>query len=209
MSFVRKLTVSRKVLLDMLTLRGFDLKEFQNFSPEEINVMYKNSIKSSKELNPIDFSLGKELIVKYLFNSKPRVANVISLVESMIEEDLLDEGSSLILLLKDPISNDESLEVYFEELHKSKKIFVQYFWLDNLTFNVLEHQLVPNHVVLNKKEQEKLLKSIDIKHEDQLPYISKKDPVAKFLGMKTGQICRIERKSETAGKTLYYRLCKL
>ena len=209
MSFVRKLTVSRKVLLDMLTLRGFEVGEFENFSPEEINVMYKNSTKSSKELNPIDFAVENKLIVKYLFNSKPRVANIISLVESMIEEDLLVENSSLVLLLKDPISNDDSLEVYFEELYKSKKIFVQYFWLDNLTFNVLEHKLVPKHIVLDKKEQDTLMKSIDIKHEDQLPYILKKDPVAKFLGMKTGQICRIERKSETAGKTLYYRLCKL
>ena len=144
-----------------------------------------------------------------MFNLDPRVANIVTLVQSM-EEDVLEEGDTLILILKDQISNDASLEVYFEDLYEKKKIFVQYFWIDMLMFNVLKHVKVPNHEILDKEDREEFMKSLDIKSEDQLPHINKADPVAKFLGMKTGDICRITRDlSETAGKTLYYRLCKL
>ena len=55
MSFVRKLTKSRDTLLDMLELRGFNVEPFKHFSTEEVNIMYKNSTKASKEMNPIDF----------------------------------------------------------------------------------------------------------------------------------------------------------
>ena len=210
MSFARKLTISRNVILEMLRERDVDTEAYNNFSVEELNVLYKNSTKSSKEMNPIDMQMSgeKKTLVKYLFNSRPRVANIVTLVQSM-EEDVLEEGDTLILILKDQISNDASLEVYFEDLYEKKKIFVQYFWIDMLMFNVLKHVKVPNHEILDKEEREEFMKSLDIKSEDQLPHINKADPVAKFLGMKTGDICRITRTSETAGKTLYYRLCKL
>lgn len=209
MSFVRKLAISREIIFQMLNERDVDTEVYNNFSVEELNVLYKNSTKSTKELNPIDmeFSGDKKVYVKYLFNSRPRVANIITLVESM-EEDVLEEGDTLILILKDQISNDSSLEVYFEELYQKKKIFVQYFWIDLLMFNVLNHVKVPKHEILSVDEREEFIKSLDIKSETQLPQISKVDPVAKFLGMKTNDICRIIRTSETAGKTLYYRLCK-
>lgn len=211
MSFVRKLTKSRDTLLDMLELRGFNVEPFKHFSTEEVNVMYKNSTKASKEMNPIDFvATGdeNEVHVKYLFNSKPRVANLISLVESMVDE-IIEDGDTLIILIKDPVSNDQSLEIFFEELYQSRKIFVQYFWIDMLMFNISQHKKVPKHEVLSEKQKEEFIKSLDIKSESQLPYINKTDPVAKFMGMKTGQICKITRPSETAGTTNYYRLCKL
>ena len=55
------------------------------------------------------------------------------------------------------------------------------------------------------EDKDIFMKSIDIKSVSQLPIIKKTDPVAKFLGMKRGDICKIYRVSETAGKTIYYR----
>ena len=39
-----------------------------------------------------------------------------------------------------------------------KKIFIQYFWINTLTFNILEHKLVPNHIKVNNSEVKELLK---------------------------------------------------
>ena len=37
--------------------RNIDTEAYDNFSVEELNVLYKNSTKSTKDLNPIDMDL--------------------------------------------------------------------------------------------------------------------------------------------------------
>ena len=70
---------------------------------------------------------------------------------------------------------------------------------------VLNHDLVPTHEVLDKKEGEKILEENGITQE-QLPLIKKNDPVVKAIEAKPGQIIKITRESPTAGETVYYRL---
>ncbi|MEW6069636.1 MAG: DNA-directed RNA polymerase subunit H [Candidatus Thermoplasmatota archaeon] len=72
-------------------------------------------------------------------------------------------------------------------------------------FKVTDHVLVPEHVLLSKKEAEKILK--EYKGEPhQLPKILVTDPCAKILGAKLGDIIKIIRKSATAGKAVAYRV---
>ena len=44
--------------------------------------------------------------------------------------------------------------------------------------------------------------------KDKLPAILKSDPAIKKLKPKKGDIIKIERNSETAGKAIYYRVVK-
>ena len=64
---------------------------------------------------------------------------------------------------------------------------------------------MPKHIILGSEEVANLVKRFNITI-NQLPKISVKDPCAKALGAKTGDIIKILRKSETAGISEFYRL---
>ncbi|MEM0158455.1 MAG: DNA-directed RNA polymerase subunit H [Thermoplasmataceae archaeon] len=77
-------------------------------------------------------------------------------------------------------------------------------------FNVLQHDLVPEHHVVQKEDEDKVLKEIGIA-KDLLPKISRSDPAIKALEeihgpLSDGTIIRIVRKSPTMGYSVYYRV---
>jgi DNA-directed RNA polymerase subunit H len=72
-------------------------------------------------------------------------------------------------------------------------------------FNLFDHKLVPEHILLNEEEAKELLDEYDIERE-MLPKIKESDPAAKEIGAKPGDIIKIIRKSYIAGETEFYRL---
>jgi DNA-directed RNA polymerase subunit H len=72
------------------------------------------------------------------------------------------------------------------------------------SYDIFEHQLVPKHELLSKKEAEELMKEFHIRPH-QLPYVRTSDPAAETLGAKMGDILRITRRSPTAGEVVVYR----
>lgn len=73
------------------------------------------------------------------------------------------------------------------------------------SFDLFDHNLVPSHIIAEQSEVDLVLDHYKIK-KTQLPRIYTSDAAAKVLGARVGQIIRVERESETAGMTFYYRL---
>jgi DNA-directed RNA polymerase subunit H len=71
--------------------------------------------------------------------------------------------------------------------------------------DVLSHVMVPEHTIMDEEEVGHLLSSYKISSE-QLPKMYHDDPGAKAIGAAIGDVIKIVRSSQTAGRAESYRL---
>lgn len=107
---------------------------------------------------------------------------------------------------------DQKYEKYCSHLLSKHGIVIQLFNLRNLMFNITKHFMVPHHQVLNMwingEEIEIMKKTYNIHQFSELPIISHNDPVAKFIGLIKGDVCKITRNNKTSGTYIIYRYCR-
>ncbi len=73
-----------------------------------------------------------------------------------------------------------------------------------MTDNQIQHTLVPKHEKISDKEKETLLTKYKISMKE-LPKIPINDSALIGMDIKVGDIIKITRISETAGKAIFYR----
>jgi len=187
---------ARNNLLAVLAARGYDVSEYDAYSISHVSSMMENS--------QLDLLLetpgGKKIFVKYCLEARP---NLDRLVDDFFPS-ILSAKDDLLLICNDDM-NDAATE-YIETLFSSRGLFVCITTLKRLQFNVLEHSMVPKHSILGAEDRVAFLEEYQIK-STQLPEISRFDAVAAALGMRPGDICKIERSSKTALVSDYYRVC--
>lgn len=87
----------------------------------------------------------------------------------------------------------------------SKEFSMEVFKERELVVDITEHELVPKHEVLSTEEKEQLMVRYNLR-DSQLPRMYLTDPITKYFGLKRGEVVKIIRSSETAGRYVTYRI---
>lgn len=201
---ISKLYKSRKNLLNQLATIGFNTEDYNNFSINEVNVLYQQN----KQDMLLKGSNGSSLYVNYSVDKALRPQNIHDLVEDLYHlENVLkpDTHDYLIIVAKEPAN--ETLMNLLIQIYANDKILINIISLAELQFNIMEHSLVPKHTKLTKEETEQVKKDYNISDNSQFPKISRFELIARIIGIKPDEVCRIVRSCPTAITNIYYRIC--
>jgi DNA-directed RNA polymerase subunit H (RpoH/RPB5) len=192
---------ARNTILQLLKTQGYDVAEYENFSINEMSSLIEN--------NQLDMLLNKnskkdsKAYVCFMEKINLQIINN-SISDLYDDEEVLNKNDILVM-----ISNNELPETLNKCLNDcyEKGHFIVAFSLATLQYNILKHKCVPSHVILTKPELEEVKQRYNISDNVQFPTISRFDAVAKAIGMRPDEVCKIERSSSTSIVSDYYRLC--
>ena len=117
----------------------------------------------------------------------------------------MQEGSAknAILVVRGKVTLQAAKSI--EIMEKEKQYVMQWFLEYELEVNLTQHNMVPEHRLLSAEEKKTMQERYSLS-DDQISRIQLDDPIAKYYGAKVGQVFKIVRSSQTAGRYVSYRI---
>jgi DNA-directed RNA polymerase I, II, and III subunit RPABC1 len=192
-----------KTLAAMLEKRGYMVpRETREMTPASFTQKYGES-PARESLTMLVEKADDEtdqLFVFFPTDDKDKVGiKAIKIITDRMQEESVKNAIVVVQVDLNPFAKQAVQEM-------SSTFRIEHFKDAELLVDITEHSLVPEHQVLSQNEKAELLNRYKLK-ETQLPRVQLNDPVARYYGMKRGQVVKIIRPSETAGRYVTYRIC--
>lgn len=190
---------ARNNILQLLKTQGFDVSEYENFSINEVSALINNS--------QLDMLLNKnsrkdtKAYVCFMDSTKALNNTICDLYD---DDEVLNEKDMLVVISTSELP--ETLNKTVNNCYEKGK-FIVAFSLATLQYNILKHTAVPTHTILTTEELNEVMVKYNISDHAQFPSISRFDAVAKAIGMRPAEVCKIVRSSSTSIVSDYYRIC--
>ena len=185
-------------LIKMFSNRGFvNTENIQKY----IDKIIKDDNDDQEYIIPLDnesnyntIITNKKIFVK-IFDYKITSINKNSPIGEFISKH---DSEYKVLIVQD--INQKS-----ENIIESYSTQSEVFKINSLMINIIDHVLVPKHIVLSKDETDRVLEAYRAKKRD-MSLIRTTDAVAKYYNMKPGEIVKIIRPSVMTVEAPAYRL---
>ena len=201
---------SRKIVLELMAKQGYNINDYANFSVSEVNSMKQNNqldmLLETNDENVTPETPKRKIYIRYYLGVRPAPKNIQEMIDDLfVLTETLQKTDTLFIIIKD--EPNETLINELKHIWESEGIFIVIESIKRLQFNILEHALVPPHTILKETEVDDIMKRYNITDKGQFPDISRFDPVARVIGLRPGQVCKIIRPSKTSIEANYYRVC--
>lgn len=184
----------------MLAVRGFNVDVLLAEGSHDVRTMVANETLNFNLLHPEG---GQRVYVHFVLEVSRAVRpdDINKLVKGDYAEVLKPTDTLIVVSHRATSTLSNALKAIWTD----RKLFIQAFLIEELQFDITTHTRWLPHRVLTQKEQEDIKKrytSLGV-----LPILSREDAAARWIGLRPGQVCEVQRKSETAGIAIVYRLC--
>ena len=204
-SNIENIYKSRCNILDILKYRGFDISSYENFTINEINILNNNN---QLDILVKNNTTNKNVYVKYYLNKLLKAQTIYSSIEDLFNIDnILTKNDDLIIIIKD--EPNDNLNQIVRDIWMEDEYYISILNINRLQYNILNHILVPKHIVLNEEEEILFKKKYNIIDDSQIADLSYFSPISLILGIRPNNIVRIIRNSKTSIVSEFYRICKL
>jgi DNA-directed RNA polymerase subunit H (RpoH/RPB5) len=192
------------VMLDILKMRGVDVSEYEGFSSNDVARLH-----AANNMNLLfKGEGGKKVYLRYELERAPDIHKLADLFfePNGGEPAVLSSEDDLIIVANDS-ANDSKVDL-MNDLWENRGIFMTVVSLDDLQFNKFKAALVPQSIrILTEEEAKEVRTKYYITDNGQFPTISRFDALGVLLGIRPGQLVKVERDSVAALTLDFYRVC--
>lgn len=194
-SKIEKLWRSRKTMIEgVLPDRGYQIHERDHLTYEEfvtwVGEDNEDTVRDAMTLIYEKESIKTSEKIMVVWPKDPKLGTNMRDVYTKMQSEGCNRGIVIV---------DHSVTHWAKSILrglKQKKIYVDAYTLAESLFNVMEHRLVPKHVVCTNVEKKRLMSAYAVGSDD-LPHIKSTDPIVRHLGASRGQLLKVIRESET------------
>lgn len=187
---INKLYKVRTTVIEMLTDRGYKMSP--NVNIDQFKIMFEQNAMDLTDLN-------KTVHVFFYNDIKAFTKKDLEAYFEIIKEKY-DNPIKVIFIIRDKYNAMVDKEMVAKPEYKDVEIFLA----PPLMTNPTKNRLVPKHIILDQTAEKEMLEKYSV-NRNQLNWIKASDPIAKYYGMKKGQIVKVIRPSPSAGEYISFR----
>jgi DNA-directed RNA polymerase I, II, and III subunit RPABC1 len=205
--YVDEIYKMRFTIKEMIEDRGFPGESINtSLSKDELKVLVDDFVNNDTVFDVLVENEKRKLYVKCFYNINPERSDMIltRVNELIMRMNEMDKRDDIIFIICDP-----SLEKLTESMKEwsKKQENNSLFHYKHLIYNFSRHEMVPKHIKLTRTEANKVKTEYRLQSMIQFPGIEKMDAMARYLGLRRGDLVRIERATREGFLHVVYRVC--
>jgi len=143
----------------------------------------------------------KKCMIVWIKDEKIGVKHIKQIYDKMEKEHV----SHCCMICKHPLTvfGKKAIEE-FNTVFSDK--YMEYFEYVEMLIDITTHVFMPKHIVLTPEEKEQWKKDFSIEKDAQCPKLYRTDAMARYYGLRKGDLVKIMRESEASTEYVTYRI---